>query len=108
MMLGLTWAMVRGAGCSSDEEASRLVSSPGGGGGTGVETRSGDSEVCSGSEGVMCVRLTWLRLEGSWESGGASGPCSWLIRVACDRGSRPSFSGAEAILVACLSWWSAI
>lgn len=48
MMLGFTWAIVRDDGCSSEEEASRLVSSPGGGGGTGVETSSGDSEVCRG------------------------------------------------------------
>lgn len=65
MMLGLTWVMVRDVGCLLEEEVFRLVFFLGGGGGTGVETSFGDSEVCRGFEGVMCVRFIWVRFEVS-------------------------------------------
>lgn len=103
-MLGLTCAIVSEEGCSSEEDASMLASSPAGELLPAADTNSGDKDDGKGSEAVIFVRVTCGIVVANCESCEPSETCSWVIREVCGLGSRPSLSVADVTLVGCLIW----
>lgn len=103
-MLGLTCAIVSDAGCSSEEDASMLASSPAGELLPAADTNSGDKDDGNWSEVAIFVLLTCGRGVGNCESCEPSETCSWVMREVCGLGSRPSLSAADVTLAGCLIW----